>query len=229
MQQLKKKHGTASSSKKSRGENTARHSSAIIKAALDEFTENGFVAARMEDIAGRAGVGKGTIYLHFKDKEALFEAIIRQQIIPLVGAAASGPSPDETVRAFLERVIVPQFHDLHRSQRGAAIRLLIAEAGRFPKLADLYFRMVVEPGLAVFSNLARRAVKTGELEGTALVRFPHLFVAPVVIGLLWSGLFERHRHLDVEEMLRAFFDQLFVRPALRVRSIPRKPRRRRPA
>ncbi|MDQ2842261.1 MAG: TetR/AcrR family transcriptional regulator, partial [Acidobacteriota bacterium] len=165
---------------------------------------------RIEDIARRAGVGKGTIYLQFKDKEALFEAIVRQEIIPILGAAASDLKPEETVRAFLERVILPLFHDLHRSQRGAVIRLLIAEAARFPKLADLYFRMVIDPGLAVFGNLARHAVESGELKSTALVRFPQLFVAPAVLGLLWSGLFEGYCHLDVEEMLQAYFDQLFA-------------------
>lgn len=204
-----KKHRPAPSG--TRGDKAVRHRSAIIKAALDEFTENGFVAARIEDIARRAGVGKGTIYLQFKDKEALFEAIVRQEITPMVGAAASSLEPDETVRAFLERVVLPLFHDLHRSQRGAVIRLLIAEAARFPKLAELYFRMVVDPGLAVFGNLARRAVKTGELQSVALVHFPQLFVAPAVVGLLWSGLFESYCHLDVEGMLRAYFDHLFIR------------------
>lgn len=204
-----KKHRAAPSD--SRGDKTARHRSAIIKAALDEFAENGFVAARIEDIARRAGVGKGTIYLQFKDKEALFEAIVRQEITPIVSAAASGLEPEETVRGFLKRVILPLFHDLHRSQRGAVIRLLIAEAARFPKLAELYFRMVVDPGLAVFGNLARRAVETGELKSPALLQFPQLFVAPAVIGLLWSGLFEGYCHLDVEGMLRAYFDDLFIR------------------
>lgn len=200
----------AAPSGRRRGDKTARYRSAIITAALDEFTENGFAGARIEDIARRACVGKGTIYLQFKDKEALFEAIVRQEILPIVGAAASNLEPQETVRAFLERVILPLLHDLHRSRRGAVLRLLIAEAARFPKLAELYFRVVIDPGLTVFGSLARRAVETGELKSSALIRFPQLFVAPAVIGLLWSGIFESYCHLDVEGMLRAYFDQMFI-------------------
>jgi AcrR family transcriptional regulator len=195
---------------KGRTDKTAGRRLGIVNAALEEFTEKGFVAARMEDIARRAGVAKGTIYLQFDDKEALFEAIVRQEISPLIGAVAADREPGETVRAFLDRTILPFLHDLPGSRRGAVIRLLIAEAARFPKLSELYFHMVVEPGLAVFSNLARRAFADGEINGSALVRFPQLFVAPAIVGLLWSSLFEDFRHLDVEEMLGAYFDQLFV-------------------
>jgi AcrR family transcriptional regulator len=197
------------STTKSRAENTARRRLAVIDAALDVFTEKGFAAARMEDIARQAGVAKGTIYLQFRDKEALFEAIVRQEISPFVGALGSGLAPGETVRAFLHRTVLPFLQDLHRSRRGAIIRLMIAEAGRFPKLAKLYFRMVVEPGLTIFGKLARRARKTGELRNAAVVQFPQLMIAPALVALLWPALFERYQHLDVEGMLRAHFDQLF--------------------
>jgi AcrR family transcriptional regulator len=205
-----KKPARQTKASKTRADKTAGRRSAIIDAALDEFAEKGFVAARMEDIAKRARVAKGTIYLKFHDKEALFEAIVRQEISPLIGAMASERKSGETVRSFLDRTIFPFLHDLHRSRRGVVIRLLIAEAARFPKLAELYFHMIVEPGLAVFSNLARVASEGGEIKGSAFIRYPQLFVAPAVMGLLWSGLFEDYCHLDVEGMLRAYFDQLFL-------------------
>jgi AcrR family transcriptional regulator len=182
---------------------------AILKAALQEFTRNGFAAARMEDIARRAGVAKGTIYLRFKDKEALFEAIVRQEISPLVNAAATAPQPGESVRSFLERTVTPMLQDPGRSRRTAVLRLLVSESSRFPKLAELYFRTIVEPGLKVFGRLARRAFESGELSDFAPVRYPQLLLAPVIMGLLWSGLFDRFHPLDIEAMLRAHFDQLF--------------------
>jgi AcrR family transcriptional regulator len=182
---------------------------AIVKAALQEFTRNGFAAARMDDIARRAGVAKGTIYLRFKDKEALFEAIIRQEISPLVNAAATAPEPAESVRAFLERTVMPLLRDPGRARRTAVLRLLISEATRFPKLAEFYFRAIVEPGLKIFGGLARRAFETGELSNDAPVRYPQLLLAPAILGLLWSGLFERFHPLNMEAMLRAHFDQLF--------------------
>ncbi len=183
---------------------------AILKAALQEFTRNGFAAARMDDIARRAGVAKGTIYLRFKDKEALFEAIVREEISPLVNTAAMTTlRPGESVRALLERAIMPLLRQSGRSRRTAVLRLLISEAPRFPRLAEVYFRTIVEPGLKVFGRLARDAFETGELSHIAPVRYPQLLLAPAILGLLWSGLFDRFCPLDSEAMLRAHFDQLF--------------------
>ena len=72
---------------------TAERRAAIVDAAFDEFVARGFTATRIDDIAKRAGVAKGTIYLHFKDKEALFEELIRTAIVPLVNRLAAGPPP----------------------------------------------------------------------------------------------------------------------------------------
>lgn len=196
-----------------RTESAATRRKAIINAALDEFTGKGFAAARMEDIARRAGVAKGTIYLNFKDKEALFEAIVKQEIGPVVATAASSMAPNESVRDFLNRTILPLLRDLAQNRRGAVVRLLLAEAGRFPKLAEVYYRTIVEHGLATFRKLARHAVETGELEDDALVRFPQLLIAPALVGIIWTGLFERFQTLDTEGMVLAYFDQLFAAPA----------------
>lgn len=182
---------------------------AIVRAALQEFTQQGFAAARMDDIARRAGVAKGTIYLRFKNKEALFEAIIHQEISPLVNAAATAIEPGESIRAFLERTMMPLVSGSGRFRRTAVLRLLISEAARFPKLAELYFHTIVEPGLEIFSRLVRKAFEKRELSSPALVRFPQLLLAPAIMGLLWSVLFDRFHPLDMEAMLRAHFDQLF--------------------
>src|SRR6184192_311620 len=69
-----------------RAERAAERRGAIIEAAMDEFIARGFAATRLDDVAQRAGVAKGTIYLHFKDKEALFEELVRTMLSPLVGA-----------------------------------------------------------------------------------------------------------------------------------------------
>src|SRR5215218_4951191 len=76
-----------------RAERAAERREAIIAAAMDEFIAQGFAATRLDDVAKRAGVAKGTIYLHFKDKEALFEELIRTAIVPLVNRLTAGPPP----------------------------------------------------------------------------------------------------------------------------------------
>jgi hypothetical protein len=99
--------------------------------------------------------------------------------------------------------------DLDKSPRGAVMRLLLAEAGRFPKLAELYFQTIVRPGMQSIESLLRRASKRGELSNPALVRYPQLVIAPVIMGVLWSGIFERFQGLNIEAMMRAHLDQLF--------------------
>jgi hypothetical protein len=68
--------------------------------------------------------------------------------------------------------------------------------------------VVVEPGIALMSKVARRALERGELRDDTLVRFPQLMVAPIIFTVVWKGLFERFRHLDAEQMARAYFDRL---------------------
>ncbi|MGI9071061.1 MAG: TetR/AcrR family transcriptional regulator [Bryobacteraceae bacterium] len=193
----------------SRVQKTAARREAIIDAALDEFTEKGFAAARMDEIARRAGVAKGTIYLNFSDKEALFEAIVRQEITPLVDAVSSASDSDEPFRGIVTQHLLPIIRDLANSRRGSVVRLLIAETGRFPKLAEVYYRMVVEPGLGAIGKLAHRAHMRGELRSDALAQFPQLFIAPGILAIVWTRLFERFRHLDIEHMASAYFDQFF--------------------
>src|SRR5512139_220832 len=78
--------------KPNRAERAAERRQAIIEAAMEEFISRGFAATRLDDIAKRAGVAKGTIYLHFKDKESMFEELIRTAIVPLLGRM-QGPPP----------------------------------------------------------------------------------------------------------------------------------------
>src|SRR5476651_1384870 len=87
----------------SRAARAAQRREAIIEAALDEFIARGYAATRLDDVAKRAGVAKGTIYLHFKDKEALFQELIRTAIVPLVTRLNAGPPPaGATVRDMVE-------------------------------------------------------------------------------------------------------------------------------
>jgi AcrR family transcriptional regulator len=201
---------SAEAVKPKRAEQALLRRRAIVDAAITEFLEKGFAATRMEDIARRAGVAKGTIYLNFKDKEALFAAIVEQEIRPNVDTAALGPRPGEALAGYADRVIVPLVGELVGSRRAAIIRLLIGEAGRFPKLAEVYFRLVVEPGLRGVRAMVRRALKRGELRDHMLLKFPHLVVAPAIFSVIWTGLFQDFSALDVEAMLRAYYQHVLI-------------------
>lgn len=207
-----------------RDENAQLRRNAIIDAALDEFAEKGFAAARMEDIARRAGVAKGTIYLNFNDKEALFEAIVRQEIRPNIDGLASIVAAGGSLHDFLERRLLPLLGDFARTRRGAVVRLLLSEAVRFPKLAEVYYRLVIGPALDSFRTLLGRAHERGELKAPMLIEFPQLLAAPIPLSVIWSGLFERFEHLEIERMARAYFDFLLGESAKPVASA-RKVRR----
>lgn len=162
----------------------------------------------MEDIARRAGVAKGTIYLNFSDKEALFEAIVKQEIRPKIDTAASIAASGGSLREFLELTLLPVLDEMVGTRRGAVLRMLIGEAGRFPRLAEVYYRVVVQPGLGAIRKLVESAVERGELHDSMLVEFPQLLVAPMLLAVIWTGLFERFEHLDVNRMARAYFDRM---------------------
>src|SRR6476620_7933177 len=115
-----------------RAERAAERREAIIEAAMDEFIARGFAATRLDDVAKRAGVAKGTIYLHFKDKEALFQELIRTALGPLISRLASPPPPGGSVRTALEAFAQTFAQEVVATRRGDIVRLIIAEGARFP-------------------------------------------------------------------------------------------------
>lgn len=182
---------------------------AILTAALDEFSASGFAAARLDDVARRAGVAKGTIYLYFADKETLFQELVRSFLIPQVAMLEQMPPADLPVRLLLERFLERFLHEIYTTRRRDVLRLILTEGHRFPAIAEFYYREVVERALAAMRAILTRAVARGELPNDALVRFPLLLVSPLLISIVWSGLFERFAPLDVPAMVRAHLDIVF--------------------
>src|SRR5246127_5653417 len=136
-----------------RAERAAERRTAIIEAALDEFIARGFTATRLDDVAKRAGVAKGTIYLHFKDKEALFEELIQTAIVPLVNRLTTPPPLDGSVRDALEGFVKTFIQEVAATRRGDIVRLIVAEGPRLPAIAAFYYREVITRGLAAMRML----------------------------------------------------------------------------
>ena len=192
-----------------RAAKAAERRSAILKAALDEFSERGFAAARLDDVARRAGVAKGTIYLYFKDKEALFQELVRFQIGPVVGALEAVLASDLPLAVIVEHALDIFVREIYGTHRKQVLRLIISEGPRFPALAEFYYREVLAHILKAVRARLARAVERGEIAGDELVRFPQLLGAPGIVAIVWSGLFDRFEPLDVRAMMRAYFDRLF--------------------
>jgi AcrR family transcriptional regulator len=193
----------------SRAERAADRRQAIIEAAFETFIEEGYAATRLEDVAKRAGVAKGTIYLHFKDKQALFEELVRSAIVPLASRLTAPPPASGSVRAVLENFAGNFVREVTTTRRGAIIRLVIAEGPRFPAIADFYYREVVSRGLAGMRALIELGIARGEIKQTGLKDFPQIVVAPAMVAVIWQGLFGRFAPLDAAAMLRVHLDLIF--------------------
>lgn len=188
-------------------QNAARRE-AILNAALAEFAASGFAAARLDDVARRAGIAKGTIYLYFADKETLFQELVRSTLTPLVGRLESLREIDAPFREISETIIELFVSEILETDRRHIIRLLMAEGPRFPKIAEFHYREVVSRALEALRVLLKRAHARGEIAHASLAEFPQLLLAPVLMTIIWNALFERFSPLDARALLRAHLDIL---------------------
>jgi AcrR family transcriptional regulator len=175
---------------------------AILEAALAVFAEEGFAAARLDHVAERAGVAKGTIYLHFKDKQDLFEQMVREAVSPVIARLeALAGLPDLPADTVLKSMFTVFRTEILGTSRKALLRLVMTEGPRFPAIAEFYHREVVSRGIKLMGGLLARARARGELSADGLTRFPQLVVAPLILAVVWDGLFARLEPLDVEGLL----------------------------
>ncbi|MGE5165578.1 MAG: TetR/AcrR family transcriptional regulator [Sphingobacteriales bacterium] len=188
---------------------SAERRDSILAAALDEFSSRGFEAARLDDVARRAGVAKGTIYLYFRDKESLFQELIRAMLTPLVGTIEAMGQADVPLAVLADRIVELFVIEVYESRRKDVVRLLISEGRRFPKLAEFYYREVLSRIIAAVRSLLRRAAARGEVPED-LADFPQIIAAPGLVAIIWSGLFERFEPLDVRRMMKTHLDLLLA-------------------
>jgi len=182
---------------------------AILTAALDEFSTRGYEATRLDDVAKRAGVAKGTIYLHFRDKESLFQELIRTMLTPLVGTIEAMGAADLPLSALAEHIVDLFVREVYETRRKDVIRLMISEGRRFPKLAEFYYREVLSRIIVAVRALLARSAARGEVP-TGLVDFPQIIAAPGLLAIIWGGLFERFEPLDVRAMMKTHVELLFA-------------------
>jgi AcrR family transcriptional regulator len=184
----------------------------ILAAAFEEFAANGYAATRLEDVAKRAAIAKGTIYLYFPDKERLFRAVVRSLIKKRVVTFAGtfqGPAP-----ALFREMLSRMYALVVRNERVRGIvRLLVAESGKFPQLSDIYYQEIIGPGLRAVRQMLKRGIASGEFRKSKALEFPQLLIAPGVLAIVWTSIFgERHR-LDLDVYMKAHLD--FVLASLR--------------
>jgi AcrR family transcriptional regulator len=178
----------------------------ILSAALRVFAKNGFAAARIDDIAAEAGIAKGTVYLYFDSKEAMFKGLLRDMLgarLSEIGGLARGA---DTVSDMLAQVVRALGHFASESELVVLPKMVIAEAGNFPDLARIYREEVVDRGLALLGGLIREGIARGEFRDVKVDHAVRLAIAPVLLVAIWrttfaqfdsqiydyAGLFEAH-------------------------------------
>ncbi|MEP9355680.1 TetR/AcrR family transcriptional regulator [Xanthobacter sp. KR7-65] len=181
----------------------------ILAAALAVFAARGFAGSRLEDVARRAGVAKGTLYLYFADKEALFRGLIEDNISPVLedadGLIALFPG---TTRELLDLLMELLAQRILEGPAQALVRLMIAEGPRFPELAAYYHRAVVTRGIALIRLVVERGLSRGEITSDLAARFPQLVIAPAIVAVVWNSMFGATDPLDVRQLLAAHRDLL---------------------
>jgi AcrR family transcriptional regulator len=179
----------------------------ILAAALQEFFEQGFAAARLDSIAERAGIGKGTIYLYFDSKEALFEAAVLSIVRPVFEQAERiTATPQGNAADMLRGLITTLYQEVIGTDRRRILRLLIAEGPRFPRLVSFYHREVIQRGMAAMRGILNYGVARGEFRASLPLDYPQVIVGPAIVGAIWQLLFQELEPLDIDGLCNAHID-----------------------
>ena len=162
----------------------------ILQAALACFADKGFAGTRMDDIAARAGITKGTIYLYFDSKEAVFKALARQSIGAQLEQVLAHVKGAEGSSAELLRFVIATLGGFAgTSDRVVLAKVLLAEAGNFPELAEFWRREIVDRGVTLFETIIRRGIARGEFRDVVPAHAARLCIAPVLVTILWRTVF----------------------------------------
>jgi len=190
----------------------------ITEAALAAFAENGYAATRVDDVAKRAGVSKGLLYLYFKTKEELFKAVIRSFVAPKVQELSVIVDESElSAEDFIRGPFLSMIKTLPDSPIRVIIRLMFSEGHKHPDLVEYYWENVVRHALEMMKKLIGRGVATGEFRSSAVDEMPQLLISPVILSVFWKQVFDKQSTLDtdllIETHIEAMLNYLKVRPA----------------
>ena len=161
--------------------------SELTAAALELFVEKGFSATRLDEIAARAGVSKGTLYLYFESKEELFKAVIREGLLPLLAegeelvASMPGPASD-----LFKAIVMRWWQMVGENAIGGIPKLIIAEARNFPELACFYNTEVIERGKRLLVTVLQRGIDTGEFRSFDPAALVHIVFSPLMMRVIWK-------------------------------------------
>ena len=185
-----------------------RRAEEILDAAFAEFSRSGYAATKLDDIANRVGVTKGTIYVYFDSKEHLFISMMRQMLKPaLEDIQGLLQSPSDSASSLLLKYLRFTYRRIVEDDRGREVaRMLIAESGRFPELADRWHEEIMRPIHDAFGKIIKKGMDSGEFRSSTIRDFPQVVFAPAALLHMWTLLFGNRRQLDLDRYLDAHIE-----------------------
>lgn len=162
----------------------------LMSAALDVFAERGFAATRLEEVASRAGVSKGTVYLYFESKEALFKASVETAITPALEAAEALAADTRTPPAeALRRFVFGWWQMVGSTQLAALPKLLVAESGNFPELSAWFHDNMIRRALSALAGIIEVGIKRGTFRPVEPFLAARIIFAPMFSYIVWRHAF----------------------------------------
>ena len=159
----------------------------LLEAALDLFVEKGFAATRVEEVAARAGVSKGTLFLYFPSKEDLFKAVVRENVVaPVAQGAAEVAQFQGPTAELLEWMLLQWWRRYGATKASGISKLVMSEASNFPDLATFYQKEVIEPGQALIRFALQRGIDRGDLRPMNIEMVLHSVMAPLLFLVMWK-------------------------------------------
>jgi AcrR family transcriptional regulator len=198
----------------------------LLDAALTLFAEKGFAATRAEEVAQRAGVSKGTLYLYYPSKEELLKAVIREHLSSRIAAGAAAAEKHRgPVAELLREVFARWWLEVFDSPTSGVFKLIITEVRNFPEIAEFYVTEVIQPAENLIARIVQRGIDSGEFEALDIPNVVHSLCLPMVMLCIHKhslGACPGHQEdYTPHEFGRAHVD-LVVRGLLRNRAAPRR-------
>ncbi|MDH4480027.1 MAG: TetR/AcrR family transcriptional regulator [Rhodoferax sp.] len=160
----------------------------LLDAALALFVEQGFAATKVEDVARRAGVSKGTLFLYFATKEELFKAVVRENIVGQFSEFnVALDSFTGTTETLLRTFMTAWWHRVGCTRSAGICKLMVSEGRQFPELADFYRTEVIDPACQIIGRVLARGVQRGELQALPAPLSIYTLLAPILFLMLWNS------------------------------------------
>ena len=181
----------------------------LLAAALDLFVERGYAATRLDDVAARAGVSKGTLYLYFTNKEELFKAVVRENVVPVLGEAESIIENHAGHTADLFRELIHGWWErIGNTKLSGITKLMVAESSNFPEVAQFYHDEVISRGDAMIARVLQRGISRGEFRAIDVEQATRVVCAPVIMLMVGKHSFSHcsSHPVSPEKYLNSFID-----------------------